>query len=296
MEPPLGGRLKMVSATAPADGETPALDALYLAPVASAGLRWDPARGAAVTLNVLGGFRAPNLDDYQALGSGARSFDTPNGDLGPERSYTVELGLRWARGPLTASVWAHGSRLDGLVARVPSTYMGMSVFDGRRVYTRENASEAWMAGAEAEVSLRSRWGLYASVGASYTWAEAAVPDDDGAPVVEPMAKVPPAFGRVAVGVRRPWWWVDAILTGALPQDRLARSDRDDVRLCPDGPDACASVPGWASVALRLGARANDHVTVALAVENVFGASYTPYGAGFAAPGVNVISQVRVRTR
>lgn len=291
----LGGRVALVDARAPADGTSPALARTFLAPVASAGLRWSPARPLAVMVNLLGGFRAPNLDDYQALGSGARSFDVPNAALGPERSWTAELGARWMRGPVSASAWVYGATLDGLVTRVPGSFEGQTMVDGRRVYTRANARDGRMAGAEMELALRTRRGFTLAAAAWGTWAEATQVDETGAAVTEPLEKVAPWMGRVSVGWRGARAWVDAVLTGGLAQSRLARSDRDDVRLCPQGADACREVPGWSTVALRVGAQLGRHVTAAAAVENLFDRAYTPHGAGFTAPGRNVMALVRVMT-
>lgn len=290
-----GGRLAFVSARAPVDGMNPSLDHAYLAPVASVGGRVLVAPGVSLMASVLGGFRAPNLDDYQSLGSGARSFDVPNNALGPERSWTAEAGVRVIRPRWSMTAFVYGSRLTGMVVRVPSTFNGMTMIDGRRVYTRANASEGTLWGAELDAGYRPPTGFQAALGASYTWAEATLPLEDGTNVTEPLAKVPPAFGRASTGWRWARGWVEAVLTGALAQTRLATSDRDDVRLCPSGPTGCAEVAGYASVALRGGAQLHARFTLAAAIENVFDTAYTPYGWGLPAPGVNVVVALRGNT-
>ncbi|MBL8605357.1 MAG: TonB-dependent receptor [Myxococcales bacterium] len=291
-----GGRLAVVRVTAPSAADAAATDRAMVAPVGSLGLRWLLSDTVALMANGLAGFRAPNLDDFQALGSGARSFDVPNDRLGPERSYTGEVGLRVVSEGLSASVFGFVSYLNGLVVRVPSTYMGLTEFDMRRVYTRDNASEATMYGAEADVTWRHRTGLYASAAAMLTVGDTTFPDDAGNQVREPMAKVPPATGRLAVGWRHARGWVDAVLTGGLAQTRLASSDRDDVRICPNGPAACTQVDGWSTLSLRGGYLVTPWLTVGAAVENVTHNAYTPYGGGFPGPGLNVIGMLRLRAR
>jgi outer membrane receptor protein involved in Fe transport len=286
-----GARASLTSIDSPVDQGFAAYDRLYAAPVASVGARWLVAPGFALVANVLGGFRAPNLDDYQALGAGARSFDVPNPDLGPERSWTAELGARLARGPLDGSLFVYASTMSGLVTRVPSTFNGMTVVDGRQVYTRMNASDARLAGVEFDLTATARNGLYVAASGSYTWAEATVAQS-GASTTEALSKVPPAFGRLSLGWRRATHWIDLVATGALSQTRLSASDRDDVRLCPDGPTVCASVPGYVALTARGGVRVHPSITLALAVENVLNSAYTPYGGGFAAPGTNVVLSVR----
>jgi hemoglobin/transferrin/lactoferrin receptor protein len=292
----VGARVALVRTTAPVDGTAAAMNQTLVAPVASVGARYLVAEGVAVMVNGLSGFRAPNLDDFQALGSGARSFDTPNAALGAERSWTAEVGARIARDGWTGSAFLYGSRLTGLVVRIPSMFNGMAEVDGRRVYTRQNASDATMWGAELDLTYRARSGLYGSVAAMYTQGDATFPDDAGNRVTEPMAKVPPATGRAAAGWRNERGWVDAILTGGLPQPRLATSDREDVRLCPGGAAACTQADGWASLAVRGGLALTPSITVGAAVENVWNGAYTPYGSGYPAPGVNVVGMLRVRSR
>ncbi len=291
----LGARVALVDARGPVDGPNPALDRTFAAPVASAGVRWRPARGVALMASVLGGFRAPNLDDFQALGSGARSFDVPNPSLGPERSWTAEVGARWMRGPVAASAHVYGATLDGLITRVPGRFEGQTMVEGRRVYTRANASDGRLAGAEVEVTVRSRRGFAVGAAVWGTWAEATTVDEAGVAVREPLAKVPPWMGRVTLGWRGARVWVDAVLTGGLAQTRLARSDRDDVRLCPQGAEACREVPGWSTVALRVGAQVTAHALAAVAIENILDSPYTPYGGGYTMPGRNVMALLRFLT-
>ncbi len=289
-----GARASLTSVDSPADGSFAAYNRLYSAPVASVGVRWLATRGFALMANVLGGYRAPNLDDYQALGAGARSYDVPNPDLGPERSWTAELGARLARGPMEGSLFVYGSTMSGLVTRVPSSFGGMTTIDGRRVYTRMNASDATLVGVEFDLTATARSGLYVSVSGGYTWAEATV-SQEGASTTEPLSKVPPAYGRVSVGWRRATHWIDLLATGMLSQSRLSASDRDDVRLCPDGPAVCSEVPGYVSFTARGGVRLHRSITAALAVENVLDAAYTPFGGGFPAAGTNVVLQLRGQT-
>jgi hemoglobin/transferrin/lactoferrin receptor protein len=291
-----GARLALVRTTAPVDGATAAMDQALLAPVGSLGARYLVTEGVALMANVLTGFRAPNLDDFQALGAGARSFDVPNAGLGAERSWSAELGARVVRGGWSASVFVYGALLTGLVVRVPSSFNGMTVIDDRRVFTRQNASEGTMFGAEADLTYRARNGLYGSFAAMYTQADNTFPDEAGNRVYEPMAKVPPAVGRVAGGWRSEVGWAELSVQGGLPQARLATSDREDVRLCPGGAATCSEVAGWVSMNVRGGWNIRPWITVGAAVENVWNGAFTPYGAGFPAPGVNVLGMLRLRAR
>lgn len=292
----VGARAALVRATAPVDGANPAMDQALLAPVGSVGARYRVADGVAIMANLLTGFRAPNLDDFQALGSGARAFDTPNANLGAERSWSAELGARVIRDGWSGSAFVYGALLTGLVVRVPSTFEGMTMIDGRRVFTRENASEGVLWGVEADLAYRARNGVYGAVAAMYTQADNTFPDEAGGRVTEPMAKIPPAVGRVSGGWRGDRGWAELSLQGGLPQPRLATSDREDVRLCPGGAASCAQVDGWVSMNVRGGWNITRWITLGAAVENVWNGAYTPYGAGYPAAGVNVVGMLRLRAR
>lgn len=291
-----GFRLALTQVAAPADGATPAMDLARLAPVGALGVRVLVAEGVAVLANLLTGFRMPNLDDFQALGAGARAFDVPNANLGAERAWSAELGLRLQRDGWTASAFVFGSLLTGLVVRVPSNYLGATVFDGRRVFTRENASEGRMWGAECDLAWRHRTGIQVALAAMVAQGDARYPGEAGNPVEEPMAKVPPAMGRATLGWRNARGWVDLVFTAGLPQPRLAASDREDPRLCPMGAAGCTAAPGWSSLTVRGGYALGERVIVGAAVENVWDAAYTPYGAGFPAPGINLVGMLRLRAR
>ena len=67
------------------------------------------------------------------------------------------------------------------------------------------------------------------------------------------------------------------------------------RAPPGSAATCTQVDGWASLTLRGGVAVTPSVVVGAAVENVWNGAYTPYGAGFPAPGVNVVGMVRLRT-
>lgn len=291
-----GARLAAVHAAAPVDGSTPEMSQLLLAPVGSVGARYLLTRGVALMANALTGFRAPNLDDFQALGSGARSFDVPNAALGAERSWSAELGARVVRDGWTGSLFVYGALLTGLVVRVPSSFNGMTVIDDRRVFTRQNASDGAMWGVEFDLGYRARNGLYAAVAGMYTQADNSFPDEMGNTVTEPMAKIPPAVARVSGGWRGDDGWVELSLQGALPQARLASSDREDLRLCPTGAMSCSQVDGWVSMSVRGGWNITRWATVGAAIENVWNGAFTPYGAGYPAAGVNVVGMIRLRAR
>jgi outer membrane receptor protein involved in Fe transport len=244
--------------------------------------------------SVLGGFRAPNLEDFQAFGGGARGYTVPNLRLDEERSWTFESGLELRDRNWDASVYAFASRLDGLIVRVPTTLDGQSEVDGEPVIGRRNASRSHLLGAELSVTHRFDFGLFASAAGWFTWGESVRPDDAGARVTEPASKVPPPIGVLRGGYRdeRSPFFGELVLMLQAPQTRLSEGDKSDVRLCPSGPERCDEVPGFVDLTLRGGVRLREQLTLTVAAENLVNAAYRSYASGAYAPGRNFVAALR----
>lgn len=297
-----GARLTLVHAGAPRDplfASVPSADAeldrTFFGPVASVGVRYEVTESLAWVASVLGGFRAPNLEDFQAFGGGARGFTIPNQDLHEERSWTLETGIQlddhkaWQ-----ASAFVFGSLLDSLIVRVPSSLGGATELDGEPIVTRENASSGFLAGGEASVTYTFESGIYLGPAAWATWGETTRPDDAVADLTEPASKVPGPMGVLRVGYAPHTlpWFAEAALTGQLTQRRLSAGDKTDVRLCPGGPDACTRVPGYTDFTIHGGARVGEQLMLTLAFENLFDTAYKAYASGASAPGRNIVFAVR----
>jgi outer membrane receptor protein involved in Fe transport len=90
------------------------------------------------------------------------------------------------------------------------------------------------------------------------------------------------------------YFADLSLALQLAQRRLSEADRADVRLCPDGPEGCDEVPGFANLTLRGGVRLSDRLLVTLAAENLLNAAYRTYASGAYAAGRNFVASFRTR--
>ncbi len=296
-----GARGTLVDARAPIDplfapeiGAARRLDRRLFGVVGSLGTRYAVSTELAFVASLLGGFRAPNLEDFQALGGGARGFTVPNPDLDEERSWTAEAGVSWDDRVWQLETHLFGSLLTGLIERVPSEFEGMTEIDGARVQTPENASRSVLLGAETSLVRRTESGLYGGVSAQGTWGETQRPDAEGDDVTEPASKVPPPTAALQLGFDPSGsaYWLQLVLTGALPQSRLSESDRNDVRICEQGPDDCSRAPGWTDLTFRAGLRLDAHLLIALAIENLVDVGYKTYASGAYAPARNFALAVR----
>jgi hemoglobin/transferrin/lactoferrin receptor protein len=271
------------------------LDRSFIGESLSVGTRLEITPELSWLLNVLSGFRSPNLEDFQTFGGGARGFSVPNPKLNPERSWTAETGVKWSSRQLRASVYTYATLLSDLIVRVPASFQGMTEVEGEPVLRRENASHGYLLGAEAEVLAELGSGWYSALRVSGVWGETQRPDADGRSLTEPATKVPGPFGALRFGYtsgQSGGLFAHADLQAQLPQSRLSESDRLDVRLCENGPDNCSKVAGYADLSLRAGVRLLARVTLTLALENVLDAAYKTYASGVYAPGRSFVFGLR----
>ena len=216
-------------------------------------------------------FRSPNVDDMSKFGAVESTvFEIPSSELSPERSLSVEAGLKfaWARG--TGAVAAYRTDLSNLIDRVPATYRGSETVDGRRVYQKQNVGEAVVRGleAEAEAEVLPTLGAFGNV--TYTHGENTTKQ-------EPMRRIPPLFGRLGLHYRHPsGWWAKGEFTAAGRQDRLAAGDRSDARISSRLVNG--AMPGWACWNLYAG-RQFGPVRLQASLQNLFDEAYRVYASG-----------------
>lgn len=295
----VGARGTLVYADAPLDplfaaGVQKRLDRTLLGAVGSVGVRFDATRELSWVLSGLSGFRAPNLEDFQAFGGGARGFTVPITDLHEERSYTLETGIKLGRPELQMSMFTFASVLTGLIVRVPSTWGGEAQIQDEPVLRRENASRALLVGAEGHVSARLPHGFYTSVAGTAVWGETRRTAEDGGRITEPATKVPGPQGALRFGYGPPNGPVYIELAGVfqMSQSRLSESDKLDVRLCPAGPGDCTRVKGYVNLALRAGLRMNTQLAITAVADNLLDVDYKHYASGAYATGRNFILGIR----
>ncbi|MDD9937203.1 MAG: TonB-dependent receptor [Myxococcales bacterium] len=296
-----GARATLVDVRAPADplfdpdSEIDrVLDRRLFGAVGSLGLRQNLTDELSMLTSLLMGFRAPNLEDFQAFGGGARGFTIPNPELDEERSWTLESGLKLQRDDWQVEGYLWGTLLTGLIVRVPATFGGMDEVEGDAVLRRDNASRSTLLGAELSVVRRFESGLFGGFSGWATWGETERPGEDGADIAEPASKIPPPTGALELGYEPSGgdYWLKALVSGQLPQTRLSDSDLRDVRICEDGPDDCDRVDGHVDLTLRAGAQLGEHLSLILALENVLDRGYKTFASGAYAPGRNFVAALR----
>lgn len=265
-----------------------------LVPVLAGGvaLRVQPVAPLALHGSASLGFRAPNIDDQSRLGVEGSAYILPTRGLSPERALTGELGAKLAlpAGAQASLAYSYTYILDA-IGKEGAAIAGNTVLDGQRVVRLANADSAKYAAWEATVRAPLHRRLVLSANASWAFGRTTrqVPAAAGGTattLVEPAEKVPPLFGKVALGWFAPAdaWFAEGVFRWALRQDRLAETDLADPRICPQGPlGVCTGTPGWATVSLRGGVKLGAFRAV-LQAENLADLSYRMHASGVDAAG------------
>ncbi|MCI0717415.1 MAG: TonB-dependent receptor, partial [Acidobacteria bacterium] len=111
-------------------------------------------RGWLLTGNVARAFREPNLFERYFFGRGSvGGFVVPNPNLEPETSVQFDVGTRLHRGPARITFNYFLNRLNDLVVREPTTFMGMSTIAGQPVSHSVNLDGSRIQGVESSAEL-----------------------------------------------------------------------------------------------------------------------------------------------
>lgn len=283
-----GARVTHIAAHAPDVPGVGDVDYAHTGAVFSAGARFLLMNALNVYASFNQGFRAPNLQETTVLGDTGNNFEIPSDALGPERSNTVEAGLKvWLPGIHLQAAYFY-SVIDGVIDREDATWEGQSEVDGKQVVRRNNAAEAVYQGVEA--GLRTGRVVGISAFANIMWIEGDVTKPDG--TQEAARRVPPLQGlgglrwdglddRLSVEIYARW---------AAAPDRLSADDRKDLRMCeePSRPGVlrkdCEGSDAWASPGVRVHWDVSEQFALDAQLDNITDSHHRVFGSGVDSPG------------
>ena len=284
----VGARGAFVTANAPADMKTMSagVDKRWGTAVGGGGVALRLIDGVKWIVNVDQGFRAPNLDDLTSRQQTGAGYQGENATLRPEKSLSVETGLRVDRKYVEFALFGYQSMIDGLIAREPFDKSlcppgGDTGCAGSQATFRlaNLAGRSQIRGFDGAVRLFLPAGFGMRATLAYTWGEGPHPVPGATPERLPLSRIPPLNGTAEVSWRaRTGFYVATALRWARTQDRLALSDLDDQRIPYGG------TPGFAVADLRAGYRWQPHILVAGVLENLSNAAYRYHGSSINGPG------------
>ncbi len=207
-------------------------------------------------------FRAPNIDDMGTLGIVDFRFETPNYNLKPERSLQYQLGYKWQSARLQGEFYLYRNELRDLITRIKQDTQTMQ---GYPLYQKENSERAYIQGIETvwTIALAHNWLVQGSL--TYAYGQNMTRR-------EPVRRIPPLFGRLALDYTPGRWSFGAEYLAAAKQDRLAKGDTEDDRIPAGG------TPGWQLLNLYAGVEWR-FLSVRLSALNLFNVDYRTHGSG-----------------
>ncbi len=224
------------------------------------------------------GFRSPNIDDMSKFGAVESTvFEIPSVNLSPERSFSIETGLKTRGDKFSGSFVVYKTFLFDLIDRVPVTYQGQDTIDTRKVYQKQNIGKSELYGFETDVEFKVISSFVAIANITYTYGQNLSKD-------EPMRRIPPVFGKVGARYQKgEHWWAKTEWIFAGRQDRLAGGDLGDGRIAIRLENGV--MPGWNVLNLSAGVKIK-FINITASVQNIFDAAYRVYGSGVDGYGRN----------
>ncbi|MFQ5650141.1 MAG: TonB-dependent receptor domain-containing protein [bacterium] len=252
----------------------------------SLGSQFHMSESVSLVANLAQGFRIANLDDVSKLGPGKGSsfFDIPNPEVEPEKSLSVDGGIKIHSRRLRADIIGFYNSITDLLVRVPAEFNGSGVVveegDSLQVFRKENAGKAFTAGFAIAGELAVNRHLVAFANLSCTYGQNTSDD-------QPLSGIPPVTGLVGLRWRSTRCWAEINARFAREQRRLSLQDKEDLRI-PEG-----GTPGWLTLNFRVGIEVSTHLLVKFSAFNLLDRNYREHLSGFNAPGRNLVLGARV---
>lgn len=256
----------------------------------SLGAVWNGNAGWRVSMMGATGFRAPNVDDLaKVFESVAGSVVVPNPDLGPEKTYNIDLGIaKSIDDKYSIGVEGYYTWYRDAITTQPGTFNGESqiIYDGELsdVTMNVNALSAYIYGFNAYVSvdLTRSLSLYSTI--NYTYGRINTDTTD-----YPLDHIPPVFGKTSLTYKIKKFRAEAyaMYNGWKHLEDYNLNGEDNYPFATvDG------MPAWATFNLKASYQLTQNFTVQLGVENILDTNYRVFASNISAPGRNVSVTVR----
>ncbi|WP_218079446.1 TonB-dependent receptor [Anthocerotibacter panamensis] len=222
-------------------------------------------------LNVGTGFRAPNVNDLGEAGARrASDINIPNNNLGPERVFSVDGGLKTLGSNFSGELIGFWSQYTD---RIDSVALGSVTGSVSQVFQTQNVDSQTIWGIEfgGRYRFSPEWSLYAT--GTFVYGEFPIAGE---------TTIPPFNG--VLGVRyepAPGVYIEPFVRYAAAQPRLSANDLSDPRINPQGTS------GFVLANLRAGLPLTPTTTLRLNVDNIFNATYREHGTTLDGPGTSV---------
>ncbi len=231
------------------------------------------------------GFRSPNIDDLAKVFETAKGrLVVPNPNITPEYTYNAEVNItQWFGNKAQIQVGGYYTWLQDAIVLGKFQLNGQDsvTYDGVKsgVFAYQNNQKAYIAGANAGLSIYLTQALKLSGTVTYTYARITT---EGS-AEKPLDHIPPVFGRASLAYEKGRLQAEIwSLFNAKKdiKDYLLNAEDNEIYATPDG------MPAWNTLNVRAGYEFARYLTVQLALENILDTNYRVFASGVSAPGRN----------
>lgn len=237
------------------------------------------------------GYRVPNVDDLsKVFESAPGTLIVPNPDLGPEKTYNIELSATWNPGRQFSweNVVYYTLFRDAIVT-APSEFNGQDslLYDGTisKVYSNQNIREAYLYGfsSTAIVNVKESWNFRAT--AAYTYGRIRNDSAD-----TPLDHIPPLMTRLQVTYSKNKFRTDFISqynSWKKIEDYYLNGEDNEQYATPEG------MPAWIVFNVRLNYQLHKNLLLQAGCDNILDTQYRVFASGINAPGRNFLLTLRL---
>jgi hemoglobin/transferrin/lactoferrin receptor protein len=256
----------------------------------SLGAVWNGNKGWRVSALAATGFRAPNVDDLaKVFESVPGSVVVPNPDLGPEKTFNLDLGIsKTINDKHTVGIDGFYTWYNDAITLQPGTFNGQSQieYDGELsdVKMSVNAVSAYLYGFNAYVNVQLTKGLSLYSTINYTYGRIDTDTTD-----YPLDHIPPVFGKTSLDykIKKFRAEVYAMYNGWKKLEDYNLNGEDNYPFATvDG------MPSWATFNLKASYQLTQHFTVQVGLENILDHNYRAFASNISAPGRNLSVTIR----
>jgi hemoglobin/transferrin/lactoferrin receptor protein len=236
------------------------------------------------------GFRSPNLDDLAKIRLTSGKLTLPNEQLVPEYTYNGEIGLsKTFDGYIRINGNYFFTYLTNAITREEFFFEDGSdtiLFQGRyrKTYQNTNSTEAYIHGLSLNLVSDFNTDISFKSTLNYTFGKNLTDQ-------KPMAHIPPIYGRTEFSyeIRRFVFEAYFIYAGWKHIDDMVDTGEDK-----EDEATIHGFPGWYTLNMNSIFNINKHIIFQLAIENLTDNYYKPFASGVPAPGINIVSTLRVK--
>lgn len=234
-------------------------------------------------LGISGGFRVPTFDDLAAVRlvmSGQTDLPSPN--LSPEKSWNLEVGVKYSTEKLYFSTFYFYNILQDLIRRVAQN-------NPPNTFVKSNFANGFIQGFEfdLEYNFYKRFYIYGNLGYLDSGADTLL----GVSVIRaPLDKVQPPTLNLGLGYRGEKIGGTLYITAIRKKSpsQYSPSDKNDTQRIPP-----SGLPGVTLFNLSIYYEIRNNLKTTLSIENLFDTDYRTFGSGQNISGFNTILKVDV---